>query len=94
MQDRFVSNLFFTLGFIGKIAVPIAVKVTGLLNIGIIWIIVCCIVGLFCPMGSTICFVILKLTGLLGLGWIWVLVPLVLDLFCLHCLLNIYAGKH
>lgn len=92
MKDNFVSDLFFTLGMIGKIATAIIAKVTGLLLAGIGWVIVCCVAGLFVPMGSSICFVIFKLTGLLTLGWIWILIPLVLDSFYIHGLLNIYTG--
>ena len=92
MKDNFISDLFFTLGSIGKIAVAIAAKVTGILLAGIGWVIVCCVAGFFVPMGSSICFVIFKLTGLLTLGWIWILIPLLLDCFCIHGLLKIYTG--
>ena len=93
MQDHFVSNLFFTLGIIGKIAMAIVAKATGLLSVGLVWVLLCCLAGFFIPMGSTICFAILKLMGLIHLGWLWILIPLVMDAFCLHGLLNIYTGK-
>lgn len=93
MRDGFISDLFFSLGFIGKIVIAIMTKVNGLLGLGIVWVIVCCIAGLFIPMGYTICFAVLKLTGFLSLGWIWILVPLVLDCFCIDGLLKIYTGK-
>ena len=94
MKHNFVSDLFFTLGAIGRIAVTIAAKATGLLGVGFVWVLFCCIIGFFLPMGGTICFVVLKLTHLLRLGWIWILAPLVLDGFCIPSLLNIYTGKN
>ena len=93
MKDNFISDLFLTLGSIGKIAAAIIAKVTGLLLAGIGWVIVCCVAGFFVPMGSSICFVIFKLTRLLTLGWIWILIPLVLDCFCIHGQLKAIFGR-
>lgn len=92
MKDNFISDLLCTLGSIGKIAITIAAKATGILSAGIGWVIVCCVSGFFVPMGSSISFVIFKLTGLLTLGWIWILIPLVLDGLCIPVFLELISG--
>lgn len=93
MRDHFISDLLFSLGILGKIACAVIGKVTGVLGIGIIWVVLCCIAALFVPFGATICFGILKLTGLLALNWVWGLLPLVADLICLNGLLRIYRSN-